>query len=296
MSTSSMSQNAVSLTWGAQVAAAEAFLVAVSSPSPRLDALVLLMWLVGVPAAAVIEEPEHALSSDLAERYAEWVARRAAGEPVAYITGHKAFMGLDVLVDRRVLLVRPASRVLVETVLEVARLRTEANLLAADVGTGCGALALALATLEPRFTRIYAVDSSADALEVARCNGARYRMDERITWLEGDLLAPVPEPVDVIVANLPYLPDDMPEMSPSVRLYEPHVALFGGPDGLSLLRRFIAQVPARLRPGGVLVMELRPDQQSIVEDLLRQALPTAHIRVGRQPGLTDHVLIAQLNR
>ena len=284
------------MTWSAQVAWGEATLVAAGSPSPRLDALVLLMWLVRMPAAAIVEEPERALSDDLATQYSEWVARRAAGEPVAYITGHKAFMGLDLLVDRRVLLVRPGSRVLVETVLEMVRLRTETGLLAADIGTGCGALALALATLEPRFAHIYATDYSADALAVARCNGARYRMGERITWLEGDLLAPVPEPVDVIIANLPYLPDDMPEMSPGVRLYEPHLALFGGPDGLRLLRRFVAQTPERLRPGGALVMEMRPNQRGAVESLLRQALPGARIRVGRQPGQDDHVVVALLNQ
>jgi release factor glutamine methyltransferase len=278
------------------VAWADATLAAAGSPSPRLDALVLLMWMVGVPAAAIIEEPERVLSDELVACYAQCVARRAAGEPVAYITGHKAFMGLDLLVDRRVLLVRPGSVVLVETVLEMVRLRPEVTLLAADIGTGCGALALALTTLEPRFTRIYATDYSADALEVARRNGARYRMGERIAWLAGDLLAPVPEPVDVIIANLPYLPDDMPEMSPSVRQYEPHLALFGGPDGLSLLRRFIAQAPGRIRPGGALVMELQPGQRGAVETLLRQALPAAHLRFGRQPGRDDHVVVAQLDR
>jgi release factor glutamine methyltransferase len=277
------------------VAWAEAALAAAESPSPRLDALVLLMWLVGMPAATIIDEPARPLSADLAAHYAEWVARRAAGEPVAYITGHKAFMGLDLLVDRRVLLVRPGSTVIVETVLEMVRLRMETTLLAADIGTGCGALALAMATLEPRFSHIYATDYSADALEVARCNGARYRMGERITWLEGDLLGPVPEPVDIIVANLPYLPDDMPEMSPSVRQYEPHLALFGGPDGLALLRRFIAQTPERLRPGGALVMEMHPTQRVAVEGLLRQASPTARLRFGGQPGRDDHVVVARLD-
>lgn len=291
-----MRHSSAAPTWGAQVVWADATLAAAGSPSPRLDALVLLMWLVGAPAAAIIDEPERALSDELAACYAEWVTRRAIGEPVAYITGHKAFMGLDLLVDRRVLLVRPGSVVLVETALEMVRLRAETALLAADIGTGCGALALALATLEPRFTRIYATDYSADALEVARCNGARYRIGERIAWLEGDLITPVPEPVDVIIANLPYLPDDILEMSPSVRQYEPHLALFGGPDGLSLLRRFIAQAPERLRPGGALVMEMQPSQRVAVEGLLRQALPAARLRFGRQPGRDDHVVVTQLDR
>jgi release factor glutamine methyltransferase len=289
-------QETIALTCGAQLAWADAALAAADSPSPQLDALVLLMWLVGMPAAMLLEQPEQRLSAEHAAQYAAWVARRAEGEPVAYITGHKAFMGLDLHVDRSTLLVRSATQVLVETVLEHVRLRQEERLLAADIGTGCGAMALALASLEPRFAHLYATDCSAEALVVARRNGARYRMSERITWLEGDLLAPVPESVDVIVANLPYLPDDLPEMAPSVRRFEPPVAFFGGPDGLELLRRFIAQVPQKLRPGGTLALEMRPTQHAAIEALLRVALPPATIWAGRLSGHNDHVLVAQLDR
>jgi release factor glutamine methyltransferase len=167
-------------------------------------------------------------------------------------------------------------------------------LVAADIGSGCGALSLALATLEPRFTRIYAVDCSAEALAVTRRNGARYRMGDRITYLEGDLLAPVPTGVDVIVANLPYLPDESREVASSVRRYEPQLAFFGGPDGLGLVRRLIAQAPEKLRPGGMLAMEMMPEQREAIERLLRDALPKAEIRAGRQKGYNDHVIVAQL--
>ena len=274
---------------------AEAVLTAASSPSPRLDTLVLLSWLVGVPAGALIATPDHPLPAEIVERYAAWVARRAEHEPVAYITGHKAFMGLDLLVDRRALLVRPSSQALVGVVLELARLRPETALRAADVGTGSGALALALATLEPRFAHIAAVDCSADALDVARHNGARYRMGERITWLLGDLLAPIVESVDMIVANLPYLPDDLPDVAPSVRGYEPHVALFGGTDGLDVIRRFIAQIPGKLREGGSIAMEVDASQHAAVRDVLVHTLPGARVWAHHPAGRADHIIVAQLD-
>jgi release factor glutamine methyltransferase len=129
---------------------------------------------------------------------------------------------------------------------------------------------------------------------VARINGTRYGMDGRITWLAGDLLDPVPEPVDFMIANLPYIPTDVPDMAPSVRNFEPHVALFGGDDGLELLRRFIAQVPTKLRPGGTLVMELGSGQRAEVERLVRLALPDAHAHVrGPRGDLSSQVFIAQ---
>lgn len=282
------------LSCGAQLARATATLRASGSPSPELDAHVLLMWLTGYVMATLEDEPGRLLSAELAARYAAWVARRAQSEPVSYITGHKAFMGLDLYIDQRALLVRPFTEALVTQVLELSRLEPAREQMAVDVGTGCGALALALASLEPRVTRIYATDCSRDALAVARINGTRYGMEGHIAWLEGDLLDPVPEPVDFIVANLPYIPTDVPGMAPSVRNFEPHVALFGGADGLDLLRRFIAQVPTKLRPGGTLVMELGPGQRAEVERLVRLALPGARSSVrGPRGDLSSQVLIAQ---
>jgi len=284
----------MTLSWGAQLEWAEAILDAAGSPSAHLDALVLLMWLTGVPAAALLEHTERALSVDQATQYAAWTRRRAAGEPVAYITGHKSFMGLDLHVDRRVLIVRPGTQTLVDTVLEAVRLRPDKSLLAADIGTGCGALALALAMLEPRFTHIYGADVSSGALDVARRNSARYHLDDRIIWLEGDLLAPVLAPVDVIMANLPYLPDESLGAQTSARRHEPQLAFFGGPDGLNLIRQLIAQAPAKLLPGGLLALEMMPEQREAVDHLLRDALPDAEVRAGRQEAYNDHIIVAQL--
>ncbi len=133
------------------------------------------------------------------------------------------------------------------------------------------------------------------ALEVARRNGDRYGMGERITWLLGDLLEPITEPVDVIVANLPYLPDDLPDVAPSVIGYEPLVALFGGKDGLDVIRRFIAQMPGKLREGGVIALELDASQHTAVRNMLVGTLPGARVWAHHPPGRADHIIVAQLD-
>lgn len=285
-------------TWSASLAWAEAVLSRAGSPTPQLDALVLLMHLAGATQTLLLAEPGHAMTPAEGARYAAWVSRRAEGEPVAYITGHKAFMGLDLLVDRRVLLVRPSTRWLVEAALEVVRhspaAKGDVGLLMADVGTGCGSMALALGVLEPGIGHIYAVDTSADALAVARANGARYRMNALISWLEGDTLEPVPEPVDVIIANLPYLRDVPNGAAPEVLRYEPHMALFSGPDGLDHIRRLVAQAPTRLRPGGTLAFALDDGQRPAVAALLADTLPQAHVSFGPPTVGGDHFVIAQL--
>ncbi len=285
-------------TWGVCLAWAETLLARAGSPTPQLDALVLLMHATQTSPAVLTAAPQHGMAPSEGARYAAWVARRADGEPVAYITGHKAFMGLDLLVDQRVLLVRPSTCWLVEAALESARNRPadagDTGLLVADIGTGCGAIALALAALEPRISRIYAVDISAGALEVARANGARYRRNDQITWLEGDTLEPVPEPVDLIVANLPYLRDAASEAASETLRFEPRLALFSNPDGLDHIRKLLAQTPAKLRPGGTLVFALDDSQRPAAAQVLATALPQAYVSFGPPTVGGDHFAIAQL--
>jgi release factor glutamine methyltransferase len=285
-------------TWGAQLTWAEQMLAGAGSPSPPLDATVLLMHTVHAPPALLLAQPERRLSAAEAARYVSWVARRAAGEPVAYITGHKAFMGLDLLVDRRVLLDRPSTVWLVEAALECLRSRPsdERDLLVADIGTGCGAIALSLGLLEPRIGHIYAADCSADALAVARANGARYLLNVLISWLEGAILDPVPEPVDLIVANLPYLRRELEQVAPAVLAYEPHLALFGEEEGLAHIRTLIAQASAKLRPGGTLLFIEDEEQRPAVAKLLAEALPAAQVWFGPSHAGGDHFAVAQLPR
>lgn len=276
------------MTAGAAIGWAAMELAVAGVPMAYADAAVLLQWAANLPATRFRANPEIELTPQQFATFADWVARRSRGEPVAYITGHKSFMGLDLAVDERVLIVRPLTRLLAEVALELARLRPGGSLIAADIGTGVGALAIALAVLEPRFERIYASDYSAEALEVARANGARYGLEGRVMWLEGDLLEPIPEPLDLIVANLPYVPRSM---SGGAVEYEPAVAIYGGDDGLALLRRFSRQLPAKLRPGSAVLLEIGPDQRSAVEAALLEHSPALLIEY-----LPDNekILIAEL--
>lgn len=254
-----------------------------ASATPALDAQVLLGHVTGAPRATLLAYPERTLSPDEAARFADLIARRLAGEPVAYLTGHREFMGLDFLTDHRALIPRPETELLVEAALAEARARLargEAPIVA-DIGTGSGAIALALAVHEPRLARIYATDVAAEALALAAENAARLGVAGRVTFLQGDLLAPLSEPVDLLLANLPYVaPRDAAILSDDVRRYEPALALYGARDGLGHLRRFFAEASAYLRPGAVLLVEFGYDQRTAVEALAREAFPSAEVRVG----------------
>lgn len=298
------------LTWGEQLAWGTTHLRESGSATPKLDASVLLAHVLDVPRTILLGFPERAITAESSERYREWIARRAAGEPVAYLTGHKEFMGLDLLVDARVLVPRPETELVVEAALSALVTRfggaaesEEADataspipdVLAADIGTGSGAIAISLATLEHRIGRIYAVEVSAAAMAVAQHNADRLHVSDRISWLQGDLLAPVPAPVDLIVANLPYVRDEPGEAEENVVRFEPHLALFGADkDGLGHIRRLIAQVPAKLRAGGSLVLEFGYDQRAAIAALLAAHLPAAEVRFGTDYAGWDRFVVATL--
>ena len=197
--------------------------------TPRLDAEVLLAAALGVDRAALIADPSRGVEP---EPFRDYVARRARREPVAYILGRKGFRRLELDVDPRVLIPRPETEHVVEAALalpEGARV--------VDVGTGSGAIALALADERPDL-RVAATESSAGALAVARANGARLGL--AVELLEGDLLEPVSGPVDAVVSNPPYVRDGE-RLAPELG-YEPREALYGGPDGLAVVRRLAAAV------------------------------------------------------
>jgi release factor glutamine methyltransferase len=185
-------------------------------------------------------------------------------------------------VDRRALIPRPETELLVEMALAEARRRVEAalaDLRVADIGTGSGAIALALARHEPRLPLIYATDISAEALALAAENARRLDVASRLRLLQGDLLEPLPEPVDLLLANLPYIAEDEREMlAPDVLDFEPHLALFGADDGLGHLRRLLSGAPPLLKPGAVLLMEFGYDQRARLADLIPSALPGAQVR------------------
>lgn len=254
-----------------------------ASDTPRLDAELLIAHALGWGRARVLAEGRQPLTGAQQALLLALVARRANQEPIAYITGHKEFYGLDLLVDRRVLTPRPETELLVDLAIERARRMASdepraAPIVIADIGTGSGAIAIALAA-HLSDALIYAVDSSADALEVARQNAARHGLDRRVRFVAGDLLGPLAEPADLIVSNPPYT--ILAEISPGVRRHEPRLALDGGPDGLAVYRRLLAQAPAKLRPGGAVLLEVGATQATAVADLARAWFPAARITAHR---------------
>ncbi|MFQ3631627.1 peptide chain release factor N(5)-glutamine methyltransferase [Roseiflexus sp.] len=248
------------------------------SDTSRLDAEILLAHALGWSRVRVLSSLRETIPDETLQTFRALVQRRAAREPVAYLIGRKEFYGLEFIVDRRVLVPRPETETLVTAALEWARQRSAPHdtLLIADIGTGSGCIAVALAVHLPN-ALVYAIDLSADALAVARQNIELHSVASRVTLLCGDLLAPLPEPVDLLVSNPPYTVID--DIDAGVRLHEPHLALDGGNDGLAVYRRLLAASPQALRPDGALLLEIGAMQAEAVTDLVRQAFPTAAVRV-----------------
>ena len=195
------------------------------------------------------------------------VSRRAAREPLSYIVGHREFWGLDFQVTPAVLIPRADTEIIMEVALELFPSPSQ-HIVVAEAGTGCGCLAVAIAH-ERSNARVTATEISAAALEVARRNAIRHGVADRISFVEGDLLTPVSEQCDLIVANPPYVAErSRPGLQPEVREHEPGVALFGGADGLHLIERLISQVPARLREGGYVAFEFGCGQDEDIERMV----------------------------
>lgn len=272
-------------------------------PSPRLDAELLLSHALGWARVTLYTRYEQPLSTQELARYRDLVRRRIAREPVAYLTGEREFWSMPLRVSPAVLVPRPETETLVEVALHLLDRRPVASggeltvhydepgepalavgkvpggsvpppvpdgppPLIADIGTGCGAVALALKKERP-LARVIAVDRSEEALQVARDNAARLGLDVQL--LGGDLLAPLAleGPFDLIVSNPPYIPTgDLPHLPPEVRA-EPRAALDGGEDGLAVIRRLVRDAWQRLAPGGALALEVGNGQAGTVAGLLR---------------------------
>lgn len=231
----------------------------------RRDAELLLRHVTGKDRAFLLTHADDEVASAELARYEQFLARRAQHEPIQYIVGEQEFYGLVLRVTPDVLIPRPETEHLVEAVL--GRVSKNAPLRIADVGTGSGAIAIALAHALPHAT-ITALDSSRAALEVARQNAKRHRLENRIRFLESDLLdAVAEESFDAIVSNPPYISDDE-VLEEQVRSYEPHSALYAGPSGLEIDRRLIPQAWRGLNPRGWLLMEIGHDQHDAIAALL----------------------------
>jgi len=249
-------------TIGASLAGAVARLREAGVPEPEADAQVLLAHALGTSRAGLVALARDPLAPAAAARLEPLLARRAAHEPVAYLVGEREFWSLALAVDRRVLVPRPETELLVETALRRSPLARRVL----DCGTGSGAVAAALARELPRAT-VWACDRSLDALAVARANCARHASAVRL--LAADLLAAVREAaVDLVVSNPPYLSEpELAAVAPEVREFEPRAALAAGADGLDVLRRLITDAARVLVPGGWLLVEIGARQDRAVRRL-----------------------------
>jgi release factor glutamine methyltransferase len=244
-------------------------LIAGGSPSPRLDAEVLLMHYLKTDRLQLCMHPERELPEEECAGFSSWVDRRRRGEPVAYITGEKEFWSLPFEVNRDVLIPRPETECLVEEVLKYYG-REVGPLGIIDLGTGSGVIGVVLAAEIPS-ARITATDLSQGALGVARRNADRHGVAERIEFFEGHLFASAVGEFDVIVSNPPYIPDDVyPLLPEGIRAFEPPAALIAGPDGVAFHREIIREGNARLKPGGRIFLEIGEGQKGLVESLFRE--------------------------
>ncbi len=245
-----------------------------TSETPALDAQVLLAHILGRNRAWVLAHPEASLNLEQHAILEREAARLIRGEPLPYILGHWEFFGMDFTVSSQVLIPRPETELLVEQALTWLRAYPRRRW-AVEVGTGSGCIALALAR-HCADLHLVASDISPAALELARENRRRHALTERVELIQADLLPALAHPVDLVCANLPYIASS--ELaSLQVSLWEPRLALDGGQDGLSLLRRLLAQAPEHLAPGGLLLMEIEASQGEKVCCLARQAFPQAKI-------------------
>ena len=235
-----------------------------------LDARLLAQRLLGWDAAQFFTAASDPAPARFPSEYDELIARRAGREPIAYITGRQEFWDLAFEVSPAVLIPRPETELIVETALELFPDR-DAPISIADVCTGSGCLAVALAHERPRATFV-ATDVSAEALDVARRNGARLGVASRIRFILTDLFRHIDGLFDLIVANPPYVPQcHRVSLQPEVRDHEPAVAIFAQDDGLSIIRGLVEQSAAHLKPGGVLMFEFGFGQDVEVEQLIADA-------------------------
>jgi release factor glutamine methyltransferase len=252
--------------------------------SPRMNAEVLLMFVLGCDRAYLYAHPERELTPEEQARYDDALAQRARGIPAQYITGHQEFWGLDLIVSPAVLIPRPETEHLVETVLQLCRElphpvaptpgatrvgQPTGHPRIVDVGTGSGCVALAVASELPD-AEIHATEISPEALEIARANAARLQLQGRVTFHQADLLAGMSKAAfDVVASNPPYVgSSEEDKVQLEVRKFEPRSAVFAGPQGLDLIRRLIPQAREALKPGGWLAMEIGFSMEAKVRALL----------------------------
>ncbi len=245
------------------------------------EAEVLLAQALQVSRVSLLSQSERKLTKQEKNSFCQLLKRRLHQEPLAYIIGSQEFYGIKFYVDQRVLIPRPETELLVEEALKVASDYTNRGIriLIADIGTGCGAIAISIALNLPQ-AKIYASDISPHALEVAYINCQQHKVSKQITLLNGNLLEPLPEPVHLIIANLPYVKSsEIEKLSPEVKDFEPILALDGGEDGLAKIKQLLGQIKGKLLPDGCLLLEIGQGQAKVVTSQIKNHFPKAEIKL-----------------
>ncbi|MGB2694555.1 MAG: peptide chain release factor N(5)-glutamine methyltransferase [Dehalococcoidia bacterium] len=259
----------------------------------RIEAEVLLAHALGVGRETLLARLQEPVAADVATRFEGLVTRRLAHEPTAYIVGHREFYGLKFACSPAALIPRPETELLVEEALRWLRSHGSRPGRIIDVGTGNGAIAVALA-VNARKVRVTAVDVSRAALRLARRNAAAHSVAGRIDFVQGDLLSALAEPCELIVANLPYVPTQLyRKLAPELRDHEPEGALHAGRGGTAIIETLLTQAGERLRPGGLLLVEHAWNQGRRLREAARAVFPNAQIETKRDLAGRERVLIVE---
>ncbi len=263
------------------------------SDEENLEAEMLLCYALNIDRVRLYQRLQDVLTPEQEALWHSLLQRRLQREPLAYITGRKEFFGLEMEMTPAALIPRPETELLIELALDYLHGRPTRSLVA-DIGAGCGAIALALAANTPAETRILAVDISAAALNLARRNAIRLGLAERVNFLQADLLSGQHKPFDLIVGNLPYVRTrDWESATPEMH-HEPRRALDGGPDGLQLIARMLAQAPPLLKLGGAVFCEIGEGQGQAARELAEASFPGAEVHIHPDLAGLDRVLEVRL--
>jgi len=262
-----------------------------------VEAELLLGHVLGMSKTQLYTEPERSLTFIETEHLWHLVRRRLSHEPVAYILGHCEFYGIDFYINYHTFIPRPETELLVEKAVELAHriYHPGKQITIADVGTGCGAIAVSLALALPR-AKIYATDISASALQIAEINCWRHGVNSRVALFQGNLLEPLPQPVDMIVANLPYIESyELKDLSPEIRRFEPMMALVGGEDGLDKIQQMLEQMPGKLvthcgRCSAHFLLEIGQGQGEMVTSLISRYFPQSSVELISDLGSIERVV------
>ena len=261
------------------------------SENPRLDARLLLSHVLQKEYVYLLGHGEDALAPEQEAAYKRLLSQAAQNMPIPYLTGHADFYGRRFVVSPAVLIPRPETEELVALALAWLEKRPGAQVV--DVGTGSGCIAVTLAC-ETEEAAILAVDISPEALAIARQNAERHGVEARVQFLQGSLLAPVEAPVDLILANLPYVTDtEWEALAQSVREHEPALALRGGDDGLALIRDLLSESSDKLRPGGAILLEIGWQQGPAALALARRFFPDEAVRLLKDLSGLDRFILIQ---